>query len=226
MRLIALLIGCLISLMFVFTLPDEVSSEELTAGTYAVFTTNQGTMVFRLFTEKAPRTAANFIGLAEGAKEWTDPLTGKKEKKPFYNGVIFHRVIKDFMIQTGCPLGVGIGGPGYKFSDEFHPDLQFDRPGLLAMANSGPNTNGSQFFITESPTPHLNNRHSIFGELVEGWNVFKKIASTKTAKGKFSEAYPDLWTNIQKVEARMPDHYQDRPVEDIIIQKITIKTVK
>ncbi len=125
---------------------------------------------------------ANFVGLAEGSKEWTDPRTGQKGKKPYYNGTVFHRVIDGFMIQGGDPLGQGTGGPGYKFADEFHPTLRHTGAGTLSMANSGPNTNGGQFFITLAATPWLDNRHSVFGEVVEGMDVVKKIGSTPTSK--------------------------------------------
>lgn len=145
------------------------------AGTYAVFHTTKGAIVCRLFPDKAPVTVENFIGLAEGTKEWTDPRSRQTVKKPLYNGLIFHRVIPDFMVQGGCPLATGTGGPGYKFKDEFHPSLSFDRPGLLAMANAGPGTNGSQFFITEKATPWLTNHHTIFGEVIEGFERIKEI---------------------------------------------------
>ena len=134
-------------------------------GLYAVFHTSKGKIVCVLFEKEAPKTVANFTGLAEGTKEWTDPKTRTKVKKRFYDGLIFHRVIPNFMIQGGDPLGTGTGGPGYKFEDEFSANLKFDKPGRLAMANAGPNTNGSQFFITHVPTPHLNNAHTIFGEV-------------------------------------------------------------
>src|ERR1044071_2837823 len=146
------------------------------AGTYAIFETSQGNMVIKLFDSEAPKTVANFVGLAEGTKEFTDEKTGGKEKRPFYDGLIFHRVIPDFMIQGGCPHGSGMGGPGYKFADEFHPSLKHAKPGKLSMANSGPNTNGSQFFITVAATPWLDNRHTIFGEVVEGQEVADKIS--------------------------------------------------
>jgi peptidyl-prolyl cis-trans isomerase A (cyclophilin A) len=147
-----------------------------TAGTYAVFETSQGDIVCRLFDQEAPQTVANFIGLAEGTKEFSDPKTSQKAKRPFYDGLTFHRVIPDFMIQGGCPLGTGTGGPGYKFADEFHPSLRHSSPGRLSMANAGPNTNGSQFFITVAATPWLDKRHTIFGEVVEGQEVADKIS--------------------------------------------------
>ncbi len=152
---------------------------------YATLQTNLGDVVIELFPNQAPKTVENFVGLAEGTKEWTDPTTGAKTKDPFYDGLVFHRVISGFMIQGGCPRGDGRGGPGYTFKDEFHPDLKFDRPYLLAMANSGPATNGSQFFITVGPTPHLNNKHTIFGEVADqpSRDVVDKIASTRTGRG-------------------------------------------
>ena len=164
----------------------------------ATIKTNQGDIVVRLFPKEAPKTVANFVGLATGEKEWTHPGTGKKEKKPLYDDVIFHRVIPGFMIQGGDPLGQGSGGPGYKFEDEFKSGRKFDKPGLLAMANSGPNTNGSQFFITVAPTPHLNNRHTIFGEVIEGYDVVEKISRVKTTP-------------------------QNRPLESVVIKTIEIK---
>jgi peptidyl-prolyl cis-trans isomerase A (cyclophilin A) len=149
---------------------------------YAHFTTSDGKFTVKLFDAEAPNTVANFVGLAEGSKEWTDPRTGQKGKKPYYNGTVFHRVIDGFMIQGGDPLGQGTGGPGYKFADEFHPTLRHTGAGTLSMANSGPNTNGGQFFITLAATPWLDNRHSVFGEVVEGMEVVKKIGSTPTSK--------------------------------------------
>jgi peptidyl-prolyl cis-trans isomerase A (cyclophilin A) len=141
----------------------------------------------KLLPEKAPKTVENFVGLAEGKKEWKDPRTGQTVKKPLYDGTVFHRVIPGFMIQGGDPLGTGTGGPGYKFADEIGPDNKFDRPGLLAMANAGPNTNGSQFFITEVPTPHLNRGHTIFGEVVKGQELIAKIAGTGNSKVKLDK---------------------------------------
>jgi peptidyl-prolyl cis-trans isomerase A (cyclophilin A) len=149
---------------------------------HAHFTTSEGSFTIRLFDREAPNTVANFVGLAEGTKEWTDPKSGQKVKRPFYDGLIFHRVIDGFMIQGGDPLGTGTGGPGYRFADEFNPALRHGKAGLLSMANAGPNTNGSQFFITLAPTPWLDNKHSIFGEVVEGLDVVQKIGKTPTSK--------------------------------------------
>jgi peptidyl-prolyl cis-trans isomerase A (cyclophilin A) len=148
------------------------------AGTYAIFETSMGNIVAKLYEKEAPKTVENFIGLAEGTKEFTNPMTGKKEKRNYYDGLNFHRVIPQFMIQGGCPKGDGRGGPGYSFQDEFHPSLRHSKAGKLSMANAGPNTNGSQFFITVAPTPHLDNRHTIFGEVVEGQDVADKISLT------------------------------------------------
>src|ERR1700722_13240326 len=142
----------------------------------ATLQTNQGRIVLRLFPDHAPKTVRNFMELAEGGREWTDPRTGQKTTSKLYDGTVFHRVIPDFMIQGGDPLGSGRSGPGYRFADEFHPDLSFDQPYLLAMANAGPSTNGSQFFITVAPTPWLNGKHTIFGEVVEGMDVATKIS--------------------------------------------------
>jgi peptidyl-prolyl cis-trans isomerase A (cyclophilin A) len=172
----------------------------LNPGTYARVTTTEGNFTIRLFDDRAPRTVENFIGLAEGTREWTDPKSNQKVKRPFYDGLIFHRVIDGFMIQGGCPLGRGTGGPGYKFADEFHPTLRHSKEGILSMANSGSNTNGSQFFITLGPTPHLDNRHSVFGEVVEGMEVVRKIGSMRTGA-------------------------QDRPVKDVAIQSVKIERV-
>ena len=152
---------------------------KLKPGTYAQFTTSMGNFTVLLFDQDAPKTVANFVGLAEGTKEWTDPKTGQKVKRPYYDGLIFHRVIDGFMIQGGDPLGVGTGGPGYQFADEFSPKARHSKEGILSMANSGPNTNGGQFFITLGPTPHLDNKHSVFGEVVEGMDVVRKIGKVK-----------------------------------------------
>ena len=147
---------------------------------YATLRTNKGDVEIKLFPNHAPATVRNFVGLAEGSQEWTDPQTGQTSNERFYDGLGFHRVIEGFMVQGGCPLGTGPGGPGYSFKDEFHPELQFDRPYLLA--NAGPNTNGSQFFITVVPTPHLTRRHTIFGEVTDAQSqkVVDSIASAAT----------------------------------------------
>ncbi len=145
-------------------------------GLYAVIYTSMGNIVCRLFNTEAPKTVANFRGLATGTKLWTSPETGKKKHTALYSGTTFHRVIPQFMIQGGDPLGNGRGDPGYKFEDEIDPSLTFDKPGMLAMANSGPDTNGSQFFITVAPTPWLNGKHTIFGEVVSGQDVVDQIS--------------------------------------------------
>jgi len=166
---------------------------------YAHFITSEGNFTVRLFDAETPNTVANFTGLADGSKEWTDPRSGRKVKQPYFNGTVFHRVIEGFMIQGGDPLGQGTGGPGYNFADEFHPKLRHDKAGILSMANSGPNTNGGQFFITLAATPWLNDKHSVFGEVVEGMDVVKKIGNTQTTKPA------------------------DRPVTPITIQSVTIE---
>ena len=167
--------------------------------TQTVLHTNRGDIRLNLFDNHAPKTVANFVGLSDGSREWVDPKTGKPGSGPLYNGVTFHRVISGFMIQGGCPLGTGTGGPGYQFADEFHPELQFDRPYLLAMANAGPGTNGSQFFITVGKTPHLNRKHTIFGEVADqaGRDVVDAIAGTATGR-------------------------MDKPVDDVVIDSIEI----
>lgn len=153
---------------------------------FAIFHTNKGEIKAELFPNMAPKTVENFVGLAEGTKEYTDPKTGEKTKRRYYDGLTFHRVIENFMIQGGCPLGTGTGGPGYSFDDEFHPELKHDKPGVLSMANAGPNTNGSQFFITVASTPHLDARrsmnvgYSIFGQVVEGQDVANQISQVDT----------------------------------------------
>jgi len=166
---------------------------------YAHFMTSEGNFTARLFEGEAPKTVANFTGLADGSKEWTDPRTGKKTHDKYFDGTVFHRVIADFMIQGGDPLGQGTGGPGYTFADEFSPKLRHDRPGLLSMANRGPNTGGGQFFITLVPTPWLDNKHAIFGEIAEGMDVVEAIGRTPTSKPG------------------------DRPVKPITIQSVTIE---
>jgi peptidyl-prolyl cis-trans isomerase A (cyclophilin A) len=170
-------------------------------GVYAHFETTEGSFTIRLFEKEAPLTVANFVGLAEGSKEWKDPVTGENKKAPIYDGVVFHRVINGFMIQGGDRLGQGTGGPGYKFADEFHPSLRHDRAGILSMANAGPNSNGSQFFITLGPTPHLDRRHSVFGAVVEGLDVVRKIGGVPTGR-------------------------QDRPVSPIVMNKVRIERVE
>jgi peptidyl-prolyl cis-trans isomerase A (cyclophilin A) len=165
----------------------------------AHFTTTDGNFTIQLFDQDAPKTVENFVGLAEGTKEWTDPRTRKTGAGGYYDGTVFHRVIEGFMIQGGDPLGQGTGGPGYKFADEFSPKRRHDKAGVLSMANSGANTNGGQFFITLAPTPWLDNKHSVFGEVVEGMDVVKKIGSTATSKPG------------------------DRPLKPITIQTLTIE---
>jgi peptidyl-prolyl cis-trans isomerase A (cyclophilin A) len=165
---------------------------------FAKFNTSEGNFKVRLHDDKAPKTVANFVELAEGTKEWTDPKARQKVKRPFYDGLLFHRVIDGFMIQGGCPMGTGVGGPGYQFADEFGPGLKHDRPGLLSMANAGPNTNGSQFFVTLAPTPWLDHKHAIFGEVVDGMDVVQKIGKTQTGRN-------------------------DRPVKDVVINTVSIE---
>jgi peptidyl-prolyl cis-trans isomerase A (cyclophilin A) len=170
--------------------------------TYATIYTNAGPIRLELFGNHAPKTVRNFVGLAEGTQEYRDPTTGAPGSGPYYDGTIFHRVISGFMIQGGDPTGTGRGGPGYQFGDEFHSELRFDRPYLLAMANAGPGTNGSQFFITVGPTPHLNMRHTIFGEVADADSrkVVDAIGATRTASG-------------------------DRPIQDVVIERIEVERV-
>ncbi len=163
----------------------------------ATLQTSQGKIVVRLFPDHAPKTVRNFVELAEGGRQWTDPRTRRQTTAKLYDGTVFHRVIPDFMIQGGDPLGSGRGGPGYEFADEIHPDLVFDRPYLLAMANAGPGTNGSQFFITVAATPWLNRKHTIFGEVIEGADVVDHISRVKTGS-------------------------QDRPLQDVTIESVTV----
>src|SRR5580693_3607102 len=164
----------------------------------ATLQTNQGNIVVRLFPDHAPKTVRNFVELAEGGRQWTDPRTRRATTGRLYDGTIFHRVIPGFMIQGGDPLGTGRGGPGYQFADEFHPDLRFDRPYLLAMANAGPGTNGSQFFITTVPTPHLNGKHTIFGEVIDGSDVVERISQVQTGRN-------------------------DRPAQDVVLESVSIE---
>ncbi len=165
---------------------------------YARFVTSLGNIVVRLEEHRAPKTVKNFVGLVTGAQEWVHPRTGQAQKGvPYYDGTIFHRVIPNFMVQGGDPLGQGTGGPGYKFEDEFHKELRHVGPGVLSMANAGAGTNGSQFFITEGPTPHLDDRHSVFGQAVTGIDVIRKITHVKTGS-------------------------RDKPVEDVVIQRVEV----
>ncbi|MET8982568.1 peptidylprolyl isomerase [Streptomyces sp. NPDC004539] len=165
---------------------------------YATLKTNHGDIEIELFPNHAPETVKNFVGLATGEKTWTDPKTGQSRNDSLYAGTVFHRVIDGFMIQGGDPLGNGTGGPGYRFGDEFHPELKFGKPYLLAMANAGPGTNGSQFFITVGPTPHLNNRHTIFGEVTKGAEVVDAIAKVQTGRN-------------------------DRPATDVVINSVVVE---
>jgi peptidyl-prolyl cis-trans isomerase A (cyclophilin A) len=169
---------------------------------FATLSTNRGEIRVQLFPNHAPATVKNFVGLSDGSGEWTDPNTGKAGEGSLYAGTVFHRVISGFMIQGGDPLGTGTGGPGYRFKDEIHPELQFSKPYLLAMANAGPGTNGSQFFITVTSTPHLNGKHTIFGEVADqaSRDVVDAIATTATGR-------------------------MDRPLEDVVITSITVDEV-
>jgi peptidyl-prolyl cis-trans isomerase A (cyclophilin A) len=176
-------------------------SAKATGKPYAHFTTSEGSFTAELFEKDAPKTVANFIGLVQGTKEWTDPRTGEKMKKPFYNGLTFHRVIAGFMIQGGDPLGNGTGDPGYKFADEFQSGRKIDKAGILAMANAGPNTNGSQFFITLAPQPHLTGKHTVFGEIVEGMDVVKKIGNVPTNRANNKPLTPVVIQSI-KIERK------------------------
>ena len=169
----------------------------MTEALTATLMTTQGTVTVRLFPDQAPKTVRNFVELAEGGREWKNPKTRATTKDKLYDGTIFHRVITGFMIQGGDPLGTGTGGPGYKFKDEIHPDLAFTRPYLLAMANAGPGTNGSQFFITVGATPWLTGKHTIFGEVVEGADLVQRISQTSTDR-------------------------RDKPTQDVVIESVDI----
>ena len=165
---------------------------------YARFVTSMGDIVLRLEEQRAPKTVRNFVGLTTGTQEWVHPRTGQAQKStPYYDGTIFHRVIPNFMIQGGDPLGQGTGGPGYQFADEFHPELRHSGPGVLSMANAGPGTNGSQFFVTERATPHLDGKHSVFGQAVTGLDIIGKIARAPTAS-------------------------RDKPREDVVLQRVEL----
>jgi peptidyl-prolyl cis-trans isomerase A (cyclophilin A) len=165
---------------------------------YARFVTSMGTMIARLEEQRAPNTVKNFVGLATGTQEWKDPKSGQvKQGVPYYDGTIFHRVIPDFMIQGGDPLGQGTGGPGYRFGDEFHPELKHTGPGILSMANAGPGTNGSQFFVCEKATPWLDNKHSVFGQVFVNAELIPKITHSPTGP-------------------------RDKPVQDIVLQRLEI----
>jgi peptidyl-prolyl cis-trans isomerase A (cyclophilin A) len=179
-------------------LPPTPGSTVVAQDTYAILNTNMGTIEVKLFPDHAPKTVQNFVELAEGSKEWTDPRSGKTEAKKLYDGTVFHRCISGFMIQGGDPLGRGTGGPGYRFGDEIHPELAFTKPYLLAMANAGPGTNGSQFFITVAPTTWLTGKHTIFGEVTEGSDVVDAIAEAETGQ-------------------------MDRPTKDIVIETVVIE---
>jgi peptidyl-prolyl cis-trans isomerase A (cyclophilin A) len=174
---------------------------DLKPGLYAVFDTTQGEITCELFPSEAPKTVANFRGLAEGTRDFTDPNTNQKTKRRYYDGLVFHRVIPKFMIQGGCPIGQGTGGPGYNFEDEFSKDLRFDRSGRLAMANSGPNTNGSQFFITVAPTDWLNDRHTIFGQVIKGQDVVDKIVNVPRGRNDKPQT-PVVMTAVKIVEVK------------------------
>jgi len=189
--------GIISAIFITMSLALAAETPEKKGPVYATLKTSMGDIVILLFDDKAPKTVANFVGLASGTKEWLDPKTGEKVKRPLYNGTIFHRVIPGFMIQGGDPLGNGRGGPGYNFEDEFHPDLRHSKAGILSMANAGPNTNGSQFFITHQATPNLDGRHSVFGEVVKGQEVVVAIGNV----------------------SRDP---RDRPIKDVVLKEIII----
>jgi peptidyl-prolyl cis-trans isomerase A (cyclophilin A) len=173
----------------------------LPPGLYATFKTSQGNIICELYPEKAPTAVKSFVGLSTGQQPWRNPISGNIENKPLYTNTIFHRVIPNFMIQGGDPTGTGRGGPGYQFPDEFNPTLSHDRPGRLSMANSGPSTNGSQFFITVAPTPWLNNHHTIFGQVVEGMAVVSKIVNVERDRN-------------------------DKPLKDVVLLDVEIKDTR
>jgi peptidyl-prolyl cis-trans isomerase A (cyclophilin A) len=190
---------CLV--MFAVMASDCQPSSPKEPGVYAVFDTSMGTFTAKLYDKEAPITVKNFVGLATGEKEWQDPRTGQTmQHKPFYNGLIFHRVIPNFMIQGGCPLGIGTGGPGYAIPDEFSPALRHDSPGVLSMANAGPNTGGSQFFVTVAATPWLDGHHSVFGKVISGMDVVNAIV-------------------------KVPRDGNDRPRTPVVMTKVTIQNV-
>ena len=177
---------------------DSTDGSQLNGTRTATLQTSMGTVEVELYGERAPRTVANFVGLATGDKTWTDPETGETvDGEPFYQDVPFHRIIDGFMIQTGDRTGTGRGGPGYQFDDEFHEELRHDSAGVVSMANSGPDTNGSQFFITLTETPHLDDVHSVFGQVTEGMDIVREIGSVETDEN-------------------------DRPVEPVVLESIAI----
>ena len=191
----------ILALFAVIPLACAQSNTNLGPGVYALFDTTQGNFTIKLYDDMAPNTVKNFIGLATGSKQWTHPTTNESfQDTPYYNGIIFHRVISGFMLQGGDPGGTGMGGPGYRFNDEFHPEARHSKAGILSMANAGPNTNGSQFFVTLRPTPHLDNVHSVFGEVVDGMDVVMAIGSVPTGA-------------------------RDRPIEDVVMNNVTIQRV-
>jgi peptidyl-prolyl cis-trans isomerase A (cyclophilin A) len=199
-RLLILTLCSVLAVSVGVALAGQTKEKKLTPGIYAHFETTEGNFTVRLFEKEAPKTVANFVGLAQGT---IDTITGKPgaKSKPYYDGLTFHRVIDGFMIQGGDPTGTGSGGPGYRFADEFDPKLRFTKAGLLAMANAGPNTNGSQFFITLGPATHLNDKHTIFGEVVDGMDVVRKIGKVKTNPSN------------------------NKPLTPVIMKKVTIERV-
>lgn len=200
---IALIVAIFVLLILLLAQRSERKLEAMAGvspGLYVLFETSMGDFVCQLFEKDAPETVSNFIGLARGTKEWIEPQTGRATKRKLYNGLTFHRVIPGFMIQGGDPKGDGTGGPGFEFRDEISPNLRFDRAGRLAMANRGPNTNGSQFFITLRDTPWLNGRHTIFGQVIRGQEVIEKIS-------------------------QVPRDPSDRPLEPVVIKQVTIRRV-